>query len=385
MIRTANTSFAKVNRVRHIKNLLYLKRKRNFENYVCFAFGKKATKLYQDQEVEFLYYLIPSVDELIEKLMDIVVINEATISNNTILKDSAPQKKKHLGVEQEPPATKSDKNELLKRIGELESIIEDNLDYKNVQELVYCYGKATEIFSQEEGSEFMIFTVKTQSLLSRPDIQAVLDSNRNVPLLDMDVTDHEKLGDYEPGKKVPEESAKPRFKFTGSDDEEEIEEKINPGDKKASGGSANMDLLNLDIGEADTAQPKNNQTPPKSTDLLSLDLLTGGDKVSKTADKLRKRKKAGDENSQQQPEDIPQQFEDLLDGQFDHGLDSTPQKATGDSGFKDEQTAGHRSGYDMFESPMHDSKLSRKSSKKGTPIQIRKDSYSDEENKFVIG
>ena len=64
------------------------------------------------------------------------------------------------------------------------------MDYNSVQELVQCYAKATEIYSRDANdSEFMIFTVKTQSLLGREDIQAVLDSNRNVNLLQMEQAD----------------------------------------------------------------------------------------------------------------------------------------------------------------------------------------------------
>ena len=351
---------------------------------MCFAFGKKATKLYQDQEVELLYYLIPSVDEVIEKLMDIVVINDATISNNTILKDVTPQKKKFLGVEQQAPATKSDKNELLKRIGELESIIEDNLDYNNVQDLVSCYGKATEIFSQEEGSEFMIFTVKTQSLLSRPDIQAVLDSNRNVPLLDMDVSSHEKLGNKVLEKAASEDVSKARFKFTGSDDEEEMNENKTPEQTKEPKTNTEMDFLSLDIETEGPSPEQTQKTPTKGTDLLSLDLLTSGDKVTKTADKLRKRKKAGEETQQQTSDDLPTQLDNLLDRADLQLTENTPQKSTSD--IQSDIQHGHdRLNQSLFETPHQDLNLSRLSSKKSTPIQIRKDSFSDDENKFVIG
>jgi hypothetical protein len=392
VIRTAKNSFARVSRVRDIKTLLYLKRKKNFDNYVCFAFGKKATKLYQDQEIEFRYFLIPSVDELIEKLMELMVVNGATISNNTILHETKQQREPDVGrVPQAPLPTKSEKNELLKRIGELESMIDDTLDYNHVQELVACYGKATEIFSQDPNSEFMIFTVKTQSLLARPDIQAVLDSNRNVPLLDMDFSDSTS---QKPTQGQPSEETmceKSRFKFTGSDeeDEEDLKKESKQANKGPSKTKEELDFLSLDISSQSkplsSVIPEKTQShasPQKGVDLLSLETLAFEDSGKKTANKLIKRKKQGDEESASKQKDQPTEL-DLLSINEPEKLppQSTPDKNHSSGAVPFE---GNNPDYNLFKLDRH---KSASSSKKlgGTPTVVRKDSYSDDENKFVIG
>lgn len=392
VVRTAKNSFARVSRARDIKTLLYLKRKKNFDNYVCFAFGKKATKLYQDQEIEFRYFLIPSVDELIEKLMELMVINGATISNNTILHETKQTKQPEANrVPQAPLPTKSDKNELLKRIGELESLIDDNLDYNNIQELVACYGKATEIFSQDPNSEFMIFTVKTQSLLARPDIQAVLDSNRHVPLLDMDY--HETAGKKENHKAeiAENKTEKNRFKFTGSDDEEEDPRKKthNSTLNTSSSTKDQADLLSFDIGASKNSKPSGspdkqpiNSTPQKGVDLLSLENLAFEDSGKKTADKLIKRRKQGDESSEKLAQD-PSTGIDLLSLNFGEKqtILATPEKPTPFGGSLNDQGMNDPGilKLETFKSTSSSKKLG------GTPIMVKKDSFSDEENKFVIG
>jgi hypothetical protein len=392
VVRTSKNSFARVSRVRDIKTLLYLKRKKNFDNYVCFAFGKKATKLYQDQEIEFRYFLIPSVDELIEKLMDLMVINGATVSNNTILHEAKQTKQPEINrVPQAPLPTKSDKNDLLKRIGELESLIDDNLDYNNIQELVACYGKATEIFSQDPNSEFMIFTVKTQSLLARPDIQAVLDSNRHVPLLDMEFHETAGIGADTNHASVDRNAEKSRFKFTGSDDEEEESSKKTQQStlNSSSNTKDQLDLLSLDLGGTQGTKPiisderlPQHSTPQKGVDLLSLETLAFEDSGKKTADKLIKRKKQGDDHAPKVPQETQNEIDllslNMVEKQI---ITSTPEKPNpfGSSFIENAGLDGSILKLESVKSTSSSKKLGN------TPIMVKKDSYSDEENKFVIG
>lgn len=392
VVRTAKNSFAKVSRVRDIKTLLYLKRKKNFENYVCFAFGKKATKLYQEQEIEFRYFLIPSVDELIEKLMELMVVNGATVSNNTILHEikqtPAPDNDR---VPQAPIPTKSEKNELLKRIGELESLIDDTLDYNHVQELVACYGKATEIFSQDPTSEFMIFTVKTQSLLARPDIQAVLDSNRHVPLLDMDYSETAGKTMTEKPSATQTQAEKSRFKFAGSDDEDEHDNRKSskPTQDDSSQSKSQLDLLSLDFEGPSLGQqsqpaekPQLHSTPQKGVDLLSLESLAIQDSGKKTADKLIKRRKQGDDTATSLPQENPNEQDLLSLNIADKPLPfTTPEKNIVTGGGSNEINSQDQSIFKL------DRVKSTSSAKKlgSTPILVKKDSFSDEENKFVIG
>ena len=85
LVRSPKNTFMRLVTVRDIRTLIYIKRKKEFEHYVCIGFGEKSKKLYSDQEVAVGHYLIPQIDELIENLLGLATINNATISNNTIL------------------------------------------------------------------------------------------------------------------------------------------------------------------------------------------------------------------------------------------------------------------------------------------------------------
>ena len=83
-MRENRVVFLRVLGVRDIRTLIYIKRKKEFDNYVCMAFAEKSTKLYSDQEIAVMHFLIPETDELLEDILKIASLNQATVSNNTI-------------------------------------------------------------------------------------------------------------------------------------------------------------------------------------------------------------------------------------------------------------------------------------------------------------
>lgn len=322
--------------------------------------------------------MIPDVNTLLDKLLAIATLNDASVSNNTVLtafKAPAPPKTAPNTVEQAPRPSKAEQNLLLKRIGELESIVDDYLSYDTVSELVSCYGKATEYFSDDPNSDYMIFTVKTQSLLARPEIQAVLDSNRNVPLLDM-VPDTAQPAATNPQPTKPTTTSsmqqdllslniepspqkpvtKQRFMFAEDDDmdpEDAKDEPLPPPPQPPQPQKQEIDLMGLDI-----LPPKQTtevaSTPEKKEVNKVEDLFDAP--IGKLSDKLVKRKKPADQ-------------EKTMDDPISSPEEKSPTKTE-----ENELTRLTRI-------------RSSASGKKATSaaVVVKKDSFSDEENKFVIG
>ena len=337
---------------------------------------------------------------------------------------------------------------MLKRIGELESIIEDTLDHDRVQELVGLYGKATEMFSQDETSEYMMFTVKTQSLLARPDIQAVLDSNRNVPLLEMALADssrtqqptsekkssvdqsllslevHSKNGEgdklnSEDKDQTKQAEVKTGFMFSEVDDDldqEKEQEEDEPDEdylkaaayfKKDSEEQRDnvgkdsekqnlnkedgkMDLLEgerkdwmlekekksldefdlLELGlfadQKDSPLEKNDQPQALFSDIELNENWTAG----KISSKLKRRDKNGDNSEVKEQKKI--QESETIPSTTPYKLKDIPNNFDELTDFELKKISSMTKSYNSY---------SKKS--QGTPI--RKDSFSDDENKFVIG
>lgn len=429
IVRTNKTIFLKVLKVFPLKSIVFLKRKKKFGNYVCMAFGSSSNKMYQDQELSFEYFLVPNVEELIEKFLTAASFNGAIVSNNTVLKEgeiAAQEYKSEQEVETNPKNsqmapplkshyTKSYENDLLKRIAELESIIEETLDHDAIQELVSLYAKATEMYSSNPESEYMLFTVKTQSLLAREDIQAVLESTRNVNLLQMELSDTSQPPQTpeDPANKAlldleldtpapPEESnkepiikAQEGFLFTEEDEEKKsdcYEESLSPSlnfpPKEPIQSSADskkeFNLLDMEPEqppkteetsseespeETETGEPpiEPEITPKKDKPLESTDLLDlNPSNYQSTAEKLKRRvrnKENGEESSSLSPS---KNTEGVTPNKpsLPSSLKTTP--------FKEDQQKD-------------ESKPFSSTKKQSTPLIVRKDSLSDEENKFVIG
>jgi hypothetical protein len=172
--RADSSFFVKVLRSIPIEQIQFVKRNNTFLNYICF--GVLEPEEGEKCEVELINYIIVSVDSFIEKLAEIVEINEGFVETLEVYSEEEEQAG---NLQKLGDISSSDisREELLSRIAMLENQLETDLDFGNIQLLIQYYGKATEVFSDDPNSNYMIFPKKTQALLSRGDIQAVIESN----------------------------------------------------------------------------------------------------------------------------------------------------------------------------------------------------------------
>lgn len=284
----------------------------------------------------------------------------------------------------------------------------------------------------------MIFTVKTQSLLGRQDIQAVLDSNRNVNLLQMEQADTKRA----PAGPKPSPAsaflsmdiegprdAKKTFMFQEPSDEEEEGE---PGEglgKKARSDSldVNYEVLDRERNEytgGKSGLQKQGAIGKVAGEVTKGDLQFGGSQKNNSGPNSKEKEKGkefaeldllglemndpGFQTKELTPGKAKGNHEDTgsMEKLSNKIINRKKEKLSGKkderqlSGFKedfaDEGKNGSADGKKRLSSdfetdwaPEQEQELMKKQStssgKKSGPILLRKDSPSDEENKYVIG